>query len=265
MTSSSTSSEPTRTASSAAATAPALPARRCRRRQQAFAAQIVGHGQAHDDAVVAPDGLDVETQPLAQASLDRQRPRRVDARAERRQQADAPVAQLVAEALQHDRAVGRQRAGDRLLLGQVVEQVARRELVEHVLVAQLLLRRVAAPDAAAGGLLAEYARELAQRATELDRPARTLALPERDLALLARRGRHEHAVVRDLLDAPRARAEQDHLALARLVDHLLVELADAAAAGPCLPSLRSGAGGLIDIGIRRGTRRTGRGPGSCRR
>ena len=99
----------------------------------------------------------------------------------------------------------------RLLLGEVVEQVARRELVEHVVVAQLLLRRVARADAAAGRVLAELARELAQRAAQLDRPAGALALPERDLARLARRGRDEHPVVRDLLDAPGAGAEQDHL------------------------------------------------------
>ena len=42
-------------------------------------------------------------------------------------------------------------------------------------------------------------------------------------------GRHEHAVVRDLLDAPARRAEREDVADARLVDHLLVELADAPA------------------------------------
>ena len=44
------------------------------------------------------------------------------------------------------------------------------------------------------------------------------------------RRRDEHAVARDLLDPPRRGAEQERLARARLVDHLLVELADAAAA-----------------------------------
>src|SRR5206468_2268006 len=99
---------------------------------------------------------------------------------------------------------------------------------------------IAAPDAAARRVLAEDARELAQRAADLDRPARSLPFPERDLALLSRGRRYEHAVVRDLLDAPRARAEQDDLAFARLVDHLLVELTDAAAAGPCLSRFCSG-------------------------
>ena len=79
---------------------------------QALAAQLVGHRQAPDDAVVAPDGLDVETQLLAQTRLDRQRPRRVDSCAKWRQQADAPVAQLVAEALHDDRPVARQGTRD---------------------------------------------------------------------------------------------------------------------------------------------------------
>ena len=70
-------------------------------------------------------------------------------------------------------------------------------------------------------------------AAELQRPAGGVALPERHLARLARRRRDEHAVVRDLLDAPGRGAEQERLADAALEDHLLVELADARA-GPAL-------------------------------
>jgi hypothetical protein len=61
-------------------------------------------------------------------------------------------------------------------------------------------------------------------------PADAFALPERHRPRHAGRRRDEHAVARDLLDPPGRRAEHDHLARARLVDHLLVELADAAAA-----------------------------------
>jgi hypothetical protein len=50
----------------------------------------------------------------------------VDAAAERREHAQPPVADLVAEALDHDRAVARDHAGRGLLLAEVVEQVARR-------------------------------------------------------------------------------------------------------------------------------------------
>ena len=61
------------------------------------------------------------------------------------------------------------------------------------------------------------------------RAPEAVALPERDRAGDARGGRDDHAVARDLLDPPRRGAEQEDLAGARLVDHLLVELADAAA------------------------------------
>ena len=55
------------------------------------------------------DQIDCTSSPsdVAQARAERHRPRRVHARAERRQDADAPVADLVAEALDDDRAVGR--------------------------------------------------------------------------------------------------------------------------------------------------------------
>ncbi len=145
------------------------------------------------------------------------------AAAERREDADAPVADLVAEALDHDRAVGRQRAGRVRLLAQEHEQVARRALVEVVLVAQ--------PGAC--GRVAER-RELARGGTdllaELVGPPHSFALPERHRARQARRRRDDHAVARDLLDPPGRGAEQERLAGARLVDHLLVELADAASA-----------------------------------
>ena len=75
----------------------------------------------------------------------------------------------------------------------------------------------------------DLAQERAERAAELDRPAGRVALPERHPADLAGRGRDEHPVVGDVLDAPGRRAEQEHVADPRLVDHLLVELADAAA------------------------------------
>src|SRR4029078_8007217 len=95
------------------------------------------------------------------------------ARAKRRQDAEAPVADLVAEPLDDDRAVGRHRARRGRLLVQECEQVARSTRVEPMLVAKprqrLLLRQ--------GD---ELARRLADRLSELVRTADTLALPERD-------------------------------------------------------------------------------------
>ena len=57
--------------------------------------------------------------------------------------------------------------------------------------------------------------------------ARPFAAPERHLARLARRRLDDDAVARDLDRAPRRGAEQEGLADAQLVHHLLVELADA--------------------------------------
>jgi hypothetical protein len=53
-------------------------------------------------AVVRPDRLHLELLRIADARRERERPRRVHARAERREDADSPVADLVAEALDHD-------------------------------------------------------------------------------------------------------------------------------------------------------------------
>ncbi len=72
-------------------------------------------------------------------------------------------------------------------------------------------------------------RGLADRFPELVRPPHALALPERHRPGDSGRGGHEHAVARDLLDPPARRSEQDHLPGTRLVHHLLVQLAHAAA------------------------------------
>src|SRR3954469_6878948 len=73
---------------------------------------------------------------------------------------------------------------------------------------------------------AELAGELTEGATEFGRPAEGVALPERQPARVSGRRRDEHPVVSDVLDAPRRRAESEDVADARLVDHLLVQLAD---------------------------------------
>jgi hypothetical protein len=146
----------------------------------------------------------------------------VDAGAERRQQAHAPVAELVAEALDHDRAVVGEHAGGGHLLLEVGDEVAGRPGVEVVLGAQprhlgvtVLLR--ASTDLALEG---------ADRPAELRGAAGTVAVPERQLARLPGGGRDDDPVVGDVLDPPGRRAEHEGLARARLVDHLLVELAD---------------------------------------
>ncbi len=103
---------------------------------------------------------------------------------------------------------------------QEVHQVAGGERIEVVLGLQQLRRLVDGPAA-----------EGADLAAQLLRAADAVALPERHRARHARGGRDDDAVALDLLDAPRRRAQQEHLARPRLVDHLLVELADATAVG----------------------------------
>ena len=107
-----------------------------------------------------------------------------------------------------------------LLLGEEVDQVAGRALVEVVVGWQRLGAGVDGPRA-----------ERADRPAELLRAPDAVALPERHRAGDAGCGGDDHAVAADLLDPPRRGAEQERLARSRLVDHLLVELADAAPVG----------------------------------
>src|SRR5438105_4479555 len=155
------------------------------------------------DTVVGPDRLHLEAERLAQARAQRECPRRVDARTERRQDADAPVADLVAEALDDYRAIARDGARRLLLLAEKRDQIPgceRRQTKSDQLVEVGLIR-----------FGNEVPREAADLLAELVRPADALALPERDRAGHARSGRDEHAVACDLLDPPRARAEQEDL------------------------------------------------------
>ena len=75
--------------------------------------------------------------PLAEPVLEGHGPRRVHLGAERRQHADPPVADLVAEALDDDRAVVGHRPGGLGLLVEVGDEVGGRPLVEPA-VAQAL-------------------------------------------------------------------------------------------------------------------------------
>ncbi len=144
----------------------------------------------------------------------------MDPPAERREDAHPPVADLVAEALDDDGPVAREDAGRGLLLGEELEQVAGGQGVEVV---------VALED---GRVLVDGpAGERADRLAELLRPADRVALPERDRPGGAGRRGDDHAVAADLLDPPGARPEEERLPGPRLVDHLLVELADPAPVG----------------------------------
>ncbi|GAA5012048.1 hypothetical protein [Kitasatospora paranensis] len=142
---------------------------------------------------------------------------------------DPPVAELVAEALDHDGAVVGQVAAGGALLGEVGEQVAGGPVVEPGRLEPF------------GGLLrlqgAEFADEGAEGPAELDRAAEGVALPERQPAGDARRRGDQHLVVGDLLDPPGGGAQGEDVADPGLVDHLLVQLSD-----PAADLLRVGAG-----------------------
>ncbi len=80
--------------------------------------RLVGLREPHDEAVVGPHHLDVEARARSRSRADTAIAQGVsDLRAERREQAQPPVAQLVAHPLDHDRAVVGDGAGGVLLLG----------------------------------------------------------------------------------------------------------------------------------------------------
>ncbi len=144
----------------------------------------------------------------------------MNASAERREHADPPVAQLVAHALDDDRAIVGHRAGRLFLIGEILQEVLGGAAVEIVFRDEALDRRRRASTR-------ESRARVADGFAKGNRPLRGVAFPERHLAGLARRRRDDDAVVRDLLDAPRRCAEEERLAGADLEDHLLIELADA--------------------------------------
>ena len=171
-----------------------------------------------DDSVVGPDRVRLQPQLVADPGGQGESPGGVDAAAVGRQDAQPPVADLVAEALDDDGAVGGQHARGGLLLAQELDEVTGGAPVEIVLALQHL-----------GALVNRPAGELADRLPQLAGAAHPIPAPERDRSGRAGRRRHHHPVAADLLDSPRRRAEQERLPRPSLVNHLLVELADAAA------------------------------------
>ncbi len=182
--------------------------------------RLVGVGEVDDDAVVGPDRVGLEVALGADLAGQGEAPGGVDAAAVGGEDAESPVADLVAEALDDDRLVGGDDAGRGLLLAQVGDEVLGGAAVEVVLGGQL--GRVAVDRLAGEG---------ADRLAQLGGAADPVPLPEGDGAGGAGGGSDDDPVAGDLLDPPGRRAEQEGLAGARLVDHLLVELADPAAVG----------------------------------
>ncbi len=96
-------------------------------------------GQVQHDAVVGPDRRRPPGRGARGCCAEMARPQAACTRPPYgREHAQAPIADLVAEALEHDRAVARQHARGGLLLAQVGDEVARGALVEVVVALQRL-------------------------------------------------------------------------------------------------------------------------------
>ena len=147
----------------------------------------IGIGEVQRDPVVRPERLHLEPESVANARGERHRPRRVHPAAERRQQADAPVADLVAEALDDDRAVGRERR-EALLLSQERQEVLRRPGVEVVLLAQSGRRALVGRERRAHATPRRSSRP-ARTAAQRPRPSRTGGRRERPARARRARGR----------------------------------------------------------------------------
>ena len=91
---------------------------------------VLGVGQPDDDAVVGGGRLLVDAVALAQPSRHRQRQRTVHPKPVRGVQDHPPVAELVAEPLDHEGGVGRHGAGGLALVVQQLPQVVGRVVVE---------------------------------------------------------------------------------------------------------------------------------------
>ena len=124
----------------------------------------------------------------------------MDAAAERREHAQAPVADLVAELLDDERLVGGHDPRRRLLFAQICEEVGGGARIEVVLGGERL-----------GVLGDRLAGEGADRAAELGRAPDTVAAPERNRAGNAGGRDDDDAVAGDLLNPPGGRAEQERL------------------------------------------------------
>ena len=182
--------------------------------------RLVGVGETENEAVVAPERFDLGSAGGTDAGADGHGPGNMNAAAEGREDADAPVAELVADALDHDGPVVGDLAGGGFLIGEELEQIFGRVGVEVVF----------GDEAREGGGLgqgAQFANQSADAAAEFERATGAVAFPEGHFARLAGSGNDEHAVVGDVLNAPGGGAEDEGLVGVRLEDHLLVEFADA--------------------------------------
>jgi len=203
----------------------------------------VGFRHAEHHAVVRPHRLHLEPAILLETAHHGRGPRGMNPSAEWGQHAHAPVSHLVQVTLDDHRLIAGNLARGVGLVVQVLDEVRRRAFVEPV----PLQPRQRLGFRGAGQL----ARQASDVHPELQGAAGSIAVPEGHLPRFAGRGSDDHLVLGDLLDPPAGSAEDEHVALSRLEDHLFIQLAHA----PLLAA--SGLSGLqehaIEAAIRNGS------------
>ena len=207
-------------------------------------------GQLEGDAVVAREHLRLNLRNAAYALAYRHGPRLVHSPAHRAVQDEAPAAVFVPAPLEHKGLVARDRAGCGLLFEKERDEVLPRVLVEpgafepgeerrrYVRLASHARRRfrIGGGAPASCGLRARrkfqarlgLAEECALRRARGGRPPRPFAPPKGQARTSPADVVDDDAVACDLANLPARRAQGDDVADPALVDHLLVELADAA-------------------------------------
>ncbi len=120
----------------------------------------------------------------------------------RRQHTHPPVPQLIPHPLNHNVAIIRNNDGRQLLIRQIAQHILRRHRIQIMLRRQPRHRHTPRH-------LAQLPHQRANPPPKLQRPPRLIPMPERHLPRLARSRRHQHAVMRNLIDPPRRSAQNE--------------------------------------------------------
>ena len=180
--------------------------------------------QRQHQAVVGRGGLQLDVERAAELLAQRQAPRAVDARAERRVQDQLHAAGFVEEALGDDGLAGRHGAQDRFAGADVRDDLLRTRALDAALGQQPVDRgRVVA--------LVDGRAQRGDFVRQLDRAAGALAVPERDRRRRAARVLHANHARFDAPDLPRRRAEQEDVARHAFHGEVFVHRADDVAVG----------------------------------
>ena len=189
-------------------------------------------GHARDDPVVAGDDGRVDLPSPPDPLGDYQGPRLVDAAAVGRVQDDPPVARFVAHPFDDEPAVRGQGSGRLALLEGKGQQVGDCVAVQPRCGQALGEPAVRVP--VCDGRV-QVGQEPSDRRAEFDGSPGAVPAPEREARGASRCRGDDDPVVGDLQDPPRRGPQGDDVPHPGLVDHLLVEFADAARARGFLP------------------------------